>query len=126
MIAVGRVLVGTAGVLIALGGAYDLFTSKLPPNIVAICADRQQAAGLTRELLRALGGALVAVGAAIVWITLHAHGRFSRFELILLLLLAIPSEGVNAFAMRRVNSPWQFPAAFLATLLAGIVLSVLS
>jgi hypothetical protein len=126
MIAVGRLLVAFAGVLIALGGAYDLFTSKLPPNFAAACADRPHAAALTRELLRALGGALVAVGAAVVFVTLHAHGPFSRFELILLLLLAVPSEGVNAFAMRRVNSPWQFPVVFLAILLAGIALCLLS
>jgi hypothetical protein len=126
MIAVGRLLVAVAGVLIALGGAYDLFTSKLPPNFVAACADRPQAARLTRELLRALGAALVAVGASIVFVALHTHGPFSRFELILLVLLAVPSEGVNAFAMHRAHSPWQFPVAFLSILLGGIALSVLA
>jgi hypothetical protein len=125
MISVGRLLVGIAGALIALGGCYDLFTSKLPPNFKAKCADHQQAARLTRELLRALGGALVAIGAAIVWITIHSRGRFSRFELVLLLLLAVPSEGVNAFAMRRVSSPWPFPVAFLAILLVGVILCIL-
>jgi hypothetical protein len=125
MIAVGRLLVGIAGALIALGGAYDLFASKLPPNFVTACADRPQAARLTRELLRALGGALLAIGAAIVWITVNAHGRFGRTQLVLVLLLALPSEAVNALAMRRVGSPWIFPAAFLAILLVGVVLCIL-
>jgi hypothetical protein len=125
MIAVGRLLVGIAGALIALGGAYDLFASKLPPNFVTACADRPQAARLTRELLRALGGALLAIGAAIVWITVNAHGRFGRTQLVLVLLLALPSEAVNALAMRRVGSPWIFPAAFLAILLVGVVLCFL-
>jgi hypothetical protein len=122
MIVLSRFIIGIAEALIALGGCYDLFTSKLPPSLAAVCADRPQAVHLTRELLRTLG----AVGAAILWIMLHAHGRFSRFDLILLLLLGVPSEGMNAFAMRRVGSPWQFPAAFLAILLAGIMMSILA
>jgi hypothetical protein len=126
MPAAGRLLVGIAGALIALGGCYDLFASKLPAGFVAACADRPQAARLTRELLRALGGALLAVGIAIAGVAIHAHGRFTRTEVVLLLLLALPSEGANAFAMRRAGSPWAFPAVFLAILLVGIVLSLFS
>lgn len=65
----GLILLDLAGVLIVSGGLYDMFTPSLPPHELAFIrgagggAGSAEAVTLSRELLRALGGALISAGA---------------------------------------------------------------
>jgi len=120
----GQSLLVIAGFLMAAGGLYDLLTPRLPGNLAAICAGAERAQKLVRELLRALGGALVAIGAGVVLIVFVRGNALGRFDLLLILVLVLPAEGINAMAMRRVASPWQIPAAFALLALVGAMLAL--
>ncbi len=106
-----RTILAISGLMIALGGLYDLFTPRLPLNLLAICGVNHRAQTLVRELLRALGGALTAS-------PVPTHP-----ELLFILLLVLPAEGVNAIGMYRVGSPWRFPFAFALLALIGVALA---
>src|SRR5580692_3652532 len=115
------VLISTAA-LITVGGLYDLLTPKLPPNLAAICGDNARAQKLVRELLRALGGSLVAVGATVAALVLISTPETLHRTLSLILLLVIPAEGINSYCMRKVGSPFYVPLAFLLLTIIGVVL----
>src|ERR1700676_1324428 len=123
MHSVARAIIAISGLLIALGGMYDLFVPRLPLNLLAICGVNHRAQSLVRELLRALGGALTAIGIAVCAISLTAQPFPTHPELLLILLLVLPAEGVNAAAMHRVGSPWHFPLAFALLTLIGVGLA---
>ncbi len=118
-----RTILAISGLLIALGGLYDLFTPRLPLNLLAICGVNHRAQTLVRELLRALGGALTAIGISVCAIALTASPVPTHPELLFILLLVLPTEGVNALGMYRVGSPWRFPFAFALLTLIGLVVS---
>ena len=118
-----RVILMISGALIAFGGLYDLFTPRLPLNLLAICGVNHRAQSLVRELLRALGGALTAIGFSVCIITLFAGPVLSSAQLALILVLVLPAEGINAFGMYRVGSPWKLPAAFASLAFLGVVLA---
>jgi hypothetical protein len=115
------VLISTAA-LITVGGLYDLLTPKLPPNLAAICGDNARAQKLVRELLRALGGSLVAVGATVAALVFISTPETLHRTLSLILLLVIPAEGINSYCMRKVGSPFYVPLAFLLLTIIGVVL----
>lgn len=119
----GRAVLVIAGALIAMGGLYDLLTPRLPPNHLAICGANHRAQSLVRELLRALGGSLAAIGLSVSFIVLTASPLLTRTQVGLILLLVLPAEGVNALGMYRVGSPWQFPLAFALLTLIGAALA---
>lgn len=123
MSAIARIVLNSAAVFIILGGFYDLLTPKLPPNLAAICGDNDRALKLVRELLRALGGSLVAVGATVAALTNTSTPETLHRNLSLILLLVIPSEGINSFTMRKVGSPFYVPLAFLLLTVLGVVLT---
>ena len=106
--------------LIALGGLYDLFTPRLPPNLVAICGPNEPAQKLVRELLRALGGSLVAIGLT-AFVLAATAGTAHSWVFAVMLLLVLPAEGVNAFCMYRVGSPYYFPLAFALLAVLGVM-----
>lgn len=114
----GRILLEIAAVLITLGGLYDLLRPNLPPNLAAICAGNDQAY-LARELLRALGGALISIGVTIIVLLVTSSNPVPPRILATIVLLVVPAEGVNAVCMRRVGSPFQVPVAFLLLTLLG-------
>jgi hypothetical protein len=126
MHSIARAVIAISGLLIALGGLYDLFTARLPLNLLAICGVNHRAQSLVRELLRALGGALTAIGASVCAIAAAAHPVPATPALLLILLLVLPAEGINAFAMSRVGSPWKFPLAFALLTLVGVALAFYS
>jgi len=126
MQSVARAILAISGLLIALGGFYDLFARRLPLNLLAICGVNHRVQSLARELLRALGGALTAIGTSVCAVALTAHPVPTHPELLLILLLVLPAEGVNAAAMRRVGSPWKFPFAFALLTLIGVALAWVS
>jgi hypothetical protein len=118
-----RVILVLSGALIAFGGLYDLFTPRLPLNLLAICGVSHRVQGLVRELLRALGGALTAIGFSVCTIALFAGPVPSNLDLALILLLVIPAEGVNALGMYRAGSPWRIPLVFACLTILGVVLA---
>jgi hypothetical protein len=119
---IARIDLETAAALITIGGLYDLFTPRMPPNLVAICGDNEHASRLVRQLLRALGGSLVAIGLTVA-VLVAGFGAPARPQtLLLVLLLVVPSEGINAFCMYRVGSPYYFPLAFALLTMLGVVL----
>jgi hypothetical protein len=120
---IARILLEVSAALISLGGLYDVFTPKLPPNLALICAPDNRSAQLVRELLRAQGGALTAVGLTFFIVIATSGANLRPLTLMLVLLLVLPSEGVNAFCMYRVGSPFQFPLAFVLLTLLGVLLA---
>jgi len=118
-----RVILMISGLLVAFGGLYDLFTPRIPLNLLAICGVNHRAQDLVRELLRALGGALTAIGLGVCIISLFAGPAPSNLELALILVLVLPAEGVNALGMYRVGSPWKIPVAFASLTFLGVVLA---
>src|SRR5215475_15658933 len=60
-----RIILTIAGICIASGGLYDVLTPRLPSNLAATCSSNEAAAKVMRELLRALGACLVAIGATV-------------------------------------------------------------
>jgi hypothetical protein len=118
-----RVILEVSAALIALGGLYDLFVPRLPLNLALICGGNLPAARLTRELLRALGGALLAVGITVFILVETAGPTVRPLTLILVLVLVLPAEGVNVFAMRRIGSPFYVPLSFILLALLGVILA---
>ena len=123
MTTIARIVLESAAGLIVLGGLYDLFVPKLPPNLLAICGGDERTAKLVRELLRALGGSLVAIGATVAVLVSGAVIQDRQRTLAMVLLLVLPSEGVNAISMYRVGSPFLIPVAFIALTLVGVFLA---
>lgn len=112
----------TAAILISLGGLYDVFVPRLPARLTALCGQEEASCKLVRELLRALGGSLVAIGLTAAILAASAPTPTHR-TLILLLVLVLPSEGINSFCMRRVGSPFNIPLAFALLTLLGVFLA---
>src|SRR5271165_4596751 len=97
MLSIARAVLTTAAFLIALGGLYDLFTPELPANLIEICAGNERARNLVRELLRALGAALVAIGITVAILVISPVFWPRPATLMLVLVLVVPAEGINAF-----------------------------
>jgi hypothetical protein len=95
-----------------------VFTPQLPRNLIAMCGGDKRALKLVRELLRALGGCLVAVG---LTVAILVNSSTFRDDLTrgLVLLLVLPSAGINAFSMYRVGSPFLAPLAFVTLTIVG-------
>jgi hypothetical protein len=108
--------------MIALGGLYDLFAPRLPSNLTAMCGGDARACRLVQEPLRALGGSLVAVGATVA-ILVGGSSCQDRPRTLLLVVLLLPSEGVNCFSIHRVGSPFLIPLAFILLTLLGVFLA---
>jgi hypothetical protein len=123
MSSIARIVLNSAAGLIVLGGLYDLRTPKLPPNLRAICGDNERAQKLVRELLRALGGSLLAVGATIAALVNTSTPQTAHHTLLLILLLVIPAEGINSYSMRKIGSPFFIPLAFLLLTVLGVALA---
>jgi hypothetical protein len=126
MSSIARIVLNIAAALIALGGLYDLLTPRLPPNLAAICGDNDRARKLVRELLRALGGSLVAIGATVAALVNTASPGTTHRNLLLILLLVVPAEGINSWSMRKVGSPFFVPLSFLLLTVLGVVLAWLA
>jgi hypothetical protein len=121
---IARILLETAAVLITLGGLYDVFVPRLPSHLAALCGHDEKACRLARELLRALGGSLVAIGVTLGFLAASPSALTYRHNLVLVLLLVLPSEGINSFCMRRVGSPFYIPLAFALLTLLGVLLAL--
>ncbi len=120
MLLTGRIVFYRAAALIALGGLYDVFVPKLPANLAAMCGKEEQPRRLVRELLRALGESLFAVGATVA-LLVNGMGPQKRSRT----LIAYSAAGIarrrrtNAFCMYRVGSPFLIPLAFVLLTVLG-------
>ena len=123
MSAIARIVLYSAAALITLGGLYDVFVPRLPANLLAMSGGDERAGKLVRELLRALGGSLVAVGATVALLVSRLGPLDRPRTLVLILLLVLPSEGINSFSMYRVGSPFLVPLAFTLLTLLGVLLA---
>ena len=119
----GQCVLELAAALVTLGGLYDLLTPKMPPHLTEMCNESEKASKLVRELLRALGGALVAIGLTVAALAATVAARNRHQTLILVLLLVLPAEGTNAYCMRRVGSPFIFLLGFALLTLLGVLLA---
>lgn len=122
---IGQIALNLAAALITSGGLYDISISfrKLPANLSTMCRGNPLAAKLARELLRALGGCLVAIGLTTAAVVNLDIGYDRRSRLALVLLLVVPSEGMNAICMYRAGSPYYVPLGFVLLVLLGVLLS---
>ena len=126
----GLLLLNLAGVLIVSGGLYDIFTPSMPPHELAFIqgAGEEPSAGaviLSRELLRALGGALVSVGLATLVLVNVPFRRGERWAGWTIAAVVCISEGVNAVGMARTGGPFWAPLAFMSLALAGLLIAYL-
>ncbi|WP_433967413.1 hypothetical protein [Tunturiibacter gelidiferens] len=119
---IGRAVLEGAGSLIALGGLYDVFVPRLPANLAVVCGGDPRSSRLVRELLRALGGALVGIGVSVVVLAGRLGAEERALLKLLILLLVLPSEGVNAFGMFRVGSPYYVPLGLIVITLVGLAM----
>jgi len=120
-----QIVLTLAAVGIAMGGLYDALTRRLPPNLQSRCAGNQEAMIAMRELLRALGGSLICIGATVAILARSFARDHDRRKLILILGLVLLSEGVNTLSMYRVRSPYLIPLCFVALTLTGVALGLL-
>jgi uncharacterized protein YjeT (DUF2065 family) len=118
----GRIILLFAAGLITTGGLYDVFAPQLPSNLKKICGANDSAHRLTRELLRALGGALIAIGAAVGYLVIVSGPNPDPSTFVLVLLLVLPAELMNSICMFRVGSPFYFPLAFALIAILGVAL----
>ena len=118
----GRILLEIAAGLITAGGLYDVFVPRLPSNLEKICGANEGAQRLTRELLRALGGSLIAIGVSVAWLVIASGPSPDSSALILVLLLVLPAEIINSICMFRVSSTFYFPLAFALIALIGVAM----
>ncbi len=117
------IVLDLSAALVASGGLYDVFMPRLPSNLREICGGNQQAQVLVRALLRALGGCLIAIGIAVAILANGPVRDGQRWSLWLVLLLVVPSEGLNALGMRRVDSPYYVPIGFILLTVAGVIMA---
>jgi hypothetical protein len=89
------------------------------------CAGNQLACNVIRELLRALGGCLIAIGAAVGVLANSVDREHDAYALTLIIILVLPSEGMNAVGMYRVRSPFFMPLIFILLTLVGVALGLL-
>ncbi|MBB5340530.1 hypothetical protein [Tunturiibacter gelidoferens] len=122
MLTIGQAVLEGAGSLIALGGLYDVVVPRLPANLAVVCAGDPRSSKLVRELLRALGGALVGIGVSVVVLASRLGAADRALLKLLIFLLVLPSEGANAFGMFRVGSPYYVPLALIVITLAGLAI----
>ena len=108
-----------------MGGLYDVCTRRLPPNLLRNCPGNQPACNVIRELLRALGGCLIAIGAAVGVLANSGGPEHNVYALTLIMILVLPSEGMNAVGMYRVQSPFFVPLIFILLTLVGVALGLL-
>lgn len=120
---IGRITLNLAAALITAGGLYDISVRRLPANLSVMCNGNPLSAKLARELLRALGGSLVAIGLTTAALVNLNNGNDQRSGLLLVLLLVVPAEGMNAIGMYRVGSPFYVPLGFILLVLMGVLLA---
>ncbi len=118
-------LLNSSAALIILGGLYDIFTPAVPSHELEF-AQRgglpgQGALALSRELLRALGGALLAVGLAVAALINVPFRKGEGWAAWTIGCVVCVAEGINTVGMARVGGPFWAPLAFILLALVGLL-----
>ena len=124
------ILLNTSALLVIAGGSYDVLVPSLPAHVVEFIGTGSDvapsgAAVMTRELLRALGGALMAAGLSALLLINFSFRRGEPWTAWTIGLLLIGSEALNAVGMARVGAPFWAPLAFMSLAAAGLGLAFL-
>ncbi|SRR6266567_1067374 len=122
MLASARVILEVVAALITAGGLYDLLIPRLPLNLEVMCGESPTARKLARELLRALGACLIAIGLTTETLVITSKSPLPVRTLALVLLLVLPAELINATCMYRVGAPFYVPLALALLALFSVIL----
>ncbi len=126
--AAGHRVAQLGAVLMIAGGVFDMSLGELLPHHAAVLAAGYgavppEAAGLILALLRALGGALAAVGIAVLILLRFGSRTGSRLAYAGAALTAVIAEGPNVLGILSTGSPlFVAPLAFMLLVVAGSAL----
>ena len=122
------ILIYTGGSLIAIGGLGDQFIFGLLDVHLAFLGNPspspllENAEALIILMLHVVGGGLMASGVACVFITHFALTKGQNWAKYAIFIIAILSEGWNAFGMYSAGSYWMYPVSVLVLLFGGLFL----
>ena len=68
---------------------------------------------------------MIAIGAAVGVLANNGSHEHNASVLMLIIILVLPSEGMNAVGMYRVKSPFFVPLIFILLTLVGVALDLL-
>ena len=120
-------LLNVSALLVVAGGLYDVLTPSVPSHELEYLHSMGEGPGpasvmLFRELLRALGGALIGVGVSLLALVNLPFRRGERWAAWTIGVVIVASEGINAIGIARIGGPFWAPLTFvtLALLVLGL------
>ncbi len=121
-------LLNVSALLVGAGGLYDVLTPSVPSHELEYLRSLGEQPGpaavmLFRELLRALGGALIGVGVSLLALVNLPLRRGERWAAWTIGLVIVVSEGINAIGMARIGGPFWAPLTFVTLALLGLGLA---
>jgi hypothetical protein len=121
-------LLNASALLVVVGGLYDVLTPGVPAHeleFLRSMGEQPEPASVTlyRELLRALGGALIGVGISLFALVNLPFRRGERWAAWTVSVVICVSEGINAVGMARVGGPFWAPLTFVFLALLGIAIA---
>ena len=119
------VLLNASALLVVVGALYDVLTPGVPSHELEFLRSMGEQPGpasvtLFRELLRALGGALIGVGVSLLALVNLPFRRGERWAAWTVGVVICVSEGINAVGMARVGGPFWAPLTFVILALLGL------
>src|SRR4051812_36505595 len=122
---ISMLLLNGGAAMIVAGGLGDLAIQR-PPEVwspllgAPVTSLSPEVAKLLLALLHALGSALVASGVAVLFIVNGPFRRGAKWAGITIALLALLSDGMNAFEIFRFGANYYWvPLSFAGLVLAG-------
>ncbi len=125
---VSLALLNASALLVVAGGLYDVLTPSVPSHELEFLGSMGERPGpasvtLFRELLRALGGALIGVGVSLLALVNLPFRRGERWAAWTIGVVIVVSEGINAIGMAKVSGPLWAPLTFAILALVGLTLA---
>ncbi len=125
---VSLALLNASALLVVAGGLYDVLTPSVPSHELEFLGSMGEQPGpasvtLFRELLRALGGALIGVGVSLLALVNLPFRRGERWAAWTIGVVIVVSEGINAIGMAKVSGPLWAPLTFVLLALLGLALA---
>ena len=122
-------VLNVGAVLLTLGGLYDLLTVSIPELWSGVLGQSAtnlppQVARLLLALLRALGGALVAIGLGTLVLINGPFRRGDRWAAVAIVLLVVVAEANNAIQMWTTGATYYWVTlVYVVLVLAGVALA---
>jgi len=121
-------LLNVSALLVVAGGLYDVLTPSVPSHELEFLRSMGEPPGpasltLFRELLRALGGALIGVGVSLLALINLPFRSGERWAAWTVGLVIVVSEGINAIGMAKIGGPFWAPLTFVTLALLGLGLA---